>query len=129
MLPRSQRAEMRHPKADNFFIVKNKSDLYQLKGWLQNRKYNTFVESQDKNGKPLIGLLWDYHLGSFPSPSRGKRGVILVSDKNLLKQTLINTINHISVECDYGDCWRKKQMDLVLYGRDFSTPKIGDIQQ
>lgn len=119
MLPRSQRAEMRHPKADNFFIVKNKSDLYQLKGWLQNRKYNTFVESQDKNGKPLIGLLWDYHLGRFPSPSRGKRGVILVTDKNLLKPSLINAINHLSVECSYGDCWRKQQMDLVLYDSEF----------
>lgn len=106
-------------RPENFFVVQNKGDLYHLKGWLQCRKYNTFVETADANGKPMIGLLWDYHLGMFPSPSRGKRGLILVNDKSLLKPALLNTLNGLAVETDYGDCWSKKQLDMVLYGRDF----------
>lgn len=111
----------RQPNKPKFFVVNGKKDLYQLKGWLQTIKYNHYTEGQDVNGKPLIRLFWDYHLGKFPSPSRSKRGIVVINNKGLLKPSLLNALNSLAIECDYGQCWRKNELDVVLYGRDFGS--------
>lgn len=104
------------PKAqsheENLFIVKCPAGLSALRYWLQKRKYNCFVDSADKNGKPTFGLLWDYHHGQFPSPKRSPRGVVLILDKKLQKQAALIILNWLASENDYTSQWKQAQRDL-----------------
>lgn len=102
---------------ENLFIVKCPAGLAALKYWLQGRKFNTFVETQDKNGKPLLGLLWDYHLGKFPSPKRTERGAVLVLNRDLTKDAALIVLNAMAEETEYGRQWKQAQRDLWKYGR------------
>lgn len=104
--------------AENFFIVKNKGDLSALKYWLAERKFNTFVESQDKFNQKLFGLIWDFELGKFPSTRRSKRGAIVVKKKELIKPVAFHILNTMSTENTFGEQWRAQQFQLWRYGRD-----------
>lgn len=104
-------------KGDNLFIIKCPKGLGALKYWLQKRKFNCFVETKDRNGKCLFGLLWDFHHGTFPSPKRSERGAILVLDRKLEKQAALIMINALGAETDYSKQWRQAQRDLYQYGR------------
>lgn len=96
-----------------FYDLKKQEQIPDLRFWLNNKKFNTFVETKDKNGSPLIGLLWDYQLGRFPSMSRKPRGLILIRRADLVKPALLTVINGLSVECEYGKCWKKAQLDMA----------------
>lgn len=115
--PVSQPAGKTNSKEDGPFIVKCSSGLTALKYWLQNQKYNTFVETTDKNGNPMYGLLWDYELGKFPSERRTHRGLILVLDKNLVIKAGLHVVNHMDIQTEYGKQFQKAQRDLYKYGR------------
>lgn len=103
---------------ENLFVVKCHKGLAALKYWLQSRKYNTFIDSTDKNGKPMFGLLWDYHIGQFPSPKRSERGAIIVLDRSMVKDVALILLNAASQETEYGKQWVQAQRAIWLYGRD-----------
>lgn len=103
---------------DNLFIIKDYSGIAALKYWLKNRQYNCFIKSKDKRGKTLFGLIWDYNLGSFPSPNRRERGAIIVLDDAYMKETALKIIAGMKVENDYAKMFRQAQYDLWKYGID-----------
>lgn len=105
------------PDYENMFVVRDMRGVKALKYWLQSRKYNTFVETIDKNGRPIIGLLWDYHFGCFPSEKRAPRGIVLCVDAGLLREAGLCVVNHLSIETQYGREWQKAQKDLYSYGK------------
>lgn len=110
--------EPQKQRDDNLFVVKDHAGLAALRYWLQKRKYNTFTNGRDKNGKPLFGLSWDYELGRFPSGQRDKtRGAVLVLDRKLEQQTAMIILNWMSTETEYGKQWKQAQTDLWKYGK------------
>lgn len=104
-------------REENLFIIKCPAGLSALRYWLQKRKYNCFVETMDANGKPMFGLLWDYHHGQFPSPKRGERGVVLILDRTLQKQAALIILNWMAAETAYSSQWKQAQRDLWQYGK------------
>lgn len=107
----------KNPDPENLFVVRDHSGVAALKYWLQKRKYNTFIHSLDKNGKPLFGLLWDYHIGQFPSPSRRPRGAIIMLDRTFEKQVALVICGHAATETEFGKQWVQAQRALWMYGR------------
>lgn len=114
---RPHKSVQRHKNPDDIFIVKNGKGLSALKYWLRNRKSNTFVETLDKNGNPLFGLLWDYELGRFPSTKRKKRGAVVILDKALQKPAALIILSGMATETEYGKQWAQAQRDLWTHGR------------
>jgi len=115
------------PRPDeNRFIVKNKGDLQALKGWLVSKKFNTFVESKDGKGQQIFGLLWDYHLGMEPSPSRKERGLVLIKQSYLVQPVALAILNAMAIESEYGKIWQSQKVNLWKYGKDSFTnpPKV-----
>lgn len=113
-----------HPRAHTVdkskepFIVQDHAGVTALKYWLQSKKYNTFIETNDKNGNTLYGLLWDYDLGSFPSNKQSKRGLIVVIERNIGNKTGLVVANGMSTETEYGRLLKKSKHDLYTYGRE-----------
>lgn len=104
-------------RQENLFVIRNEAGLGALRFWLMSRKYNTFIESTDARGNPIMGLLWDYHLGRQPSPKRMERGLVVFWDKKLQKAGAQIILNHIAIENEYGKIWVSQQRDLWKYGR------------
>lgn len=100
-----------------FFVVRDGSGVAALRYWLQQRKYNTFIETTDARGKKLFGLIWDYQFGKSPS-KRSERGIVLVVDKNLHKTVALMLLNHAAAETDYGQQWVQNERINWKHGRD-----------
>ena len=105
------------PDTENIFVVKDGRGVAALRYWLQKRKYNTFIETQDKNGKKLFGLIWDYQLGRTPS-KRSERGLVLVLDRALEKKVALILLNWMAAETDYGRQWVANERNTWKYGRE-----------
>lgn len=102
---------------ENLFIVKCPSGLNALRYWLQKRKYNTFIHTFDKHGKPLFGLKWDYHFGRSVSVNQKERGAVLCLDQSFEKDVALIILNGLATEHEYDQQWKHAQIQLWKYGK------------
>lgn len=105
--------EVQSGKQAKLFIIREPEALCALHYWLLTRKYNTYIESKDSKGNTLLGLIYDYCLGTQPSNRRMKRGLIVVWNHDLVVPAQKIILNNMAIENPYGSWLHDKTLETL----------------